>query len=151
MVTPSARRADTMPSAKRIQIQVNLIPPSFFNPNLIQLLQIQIWIRIQLDTEGPRRQQASKVKISRGVIESRNLESIFESESTLLFFSPNPDSRFLALNSNANPKREGFRFSWIGIWGARIQIRIQDAWIRTSLQCVQSFDAQIVSNRFGIQ
>ena len=43
------------------------------------------------------------MKNSWGVIGTRNLESRFESESTLFFLNPNPDSYFLALNQNQNP------------------------------------------------
>ncbi len=42
--------------------------------------------------------------ISSGVIGSRNLESRFESESTLVFLNPNPDSYFLAQNPNIAQK-----------------------------------------------
>ncbi len=46
-----------------------------------------------------------KMKISSGVIGPRNLESGFESESesTLFFLNPNPDSYILALNPNPDP------------------------------------------------
>ena len=40
------------------------------------------------------------------MIGPRNLESGFESESTLFFLNPNPDSYFLALNPNPNPAQK---------------------------------------------
>ncbi len=48
------------------------------------------------------------MKNSRGVIGTRNLESGFgsESESTLFFSNPNPDSYFPALNPNPNPAQK---------------------------------------------
>ncbi len=42
-------------------------------------------------------------KNRRGVIRPRNLESGFESESTLFFLNPNPDSYSVALNPNPDP------------------------------------------------
>ena len=48
------------------------------------------------------------MKNNRGVIATRYLESGFESESTLFFLNPNPDSYSIALNPNpdANPAQK---------------------------------------------
>ncbi len=93
------RTSDVRIQASRIRIRIQ--PPRIriqLNPNpllfswiriWIQLFRIRIRIQIQLDIEGPNWQQMAN---SSGVIGTKNLESGFESESTLFFLNSNPDS-----------------------------------------------------------
>ncbi len=52
---------------------------------------------------------------SRDVIGTRNLESGFESEPTIFFLNPNPDSRFLDPNPNPGQKPLKLDSDWIRI------------------------------------
>ncbi len=77
------------PESKQLESEstrIRLQPFFFLNPN----------------PPGHIRSRGQQMKNSRCVIRTRNLQSGFESESTIFFLNPNPDSGFLALNRNPN-------------------------------------------------
>ncbi len=90
----------------RIRIQLNPNPLLFLNPNP-NPNPTALNPNPDSNPAGQRKvpgvSKASLCKISRGVIGTRNLNSGSDSESTLFFMNPNPDSYLLALNPNLNP------------------------------------------------
>ncbi len=83
------------------------------------------WIRIQIQLHPIRIQIQLVIEVV-VFLRTRNLESGFESESTLVFLNPIPDPSILALNPNQNPAQKalnpdiksesglGFAHHWYG-------------------------------------